>query len=186
MTKQEIRKKILAKRNNLSKTWAIKLSKKIHKRLIATKEFRRAKTIMFYMAKDNEVETKSAIELALRRRKTVCTPCTDKINHRLHPAIIKDLERDLVEGSFGILQPRKKAARPKKIDLIITPGVAFDINGYRLGRGKAYYDKFFEEMGNTPRIGLAFEFQIVRKLPVDNHDIPMDKVITEKRIITKN
>ena len=183
MTKEEIRKRTLAKRNNLSKNWAINKSKLIHRRLVATKEFQKARTIMFYITKNNEVETKSTIELALRKEKTVCAPCTDRNNHRLHPAIIKNLGMDLQKGSFGVLEPHKKAARPKKIDLIITPGIAFDINGYRLGWGKAYYDRFLEDIGNTSKIGLAFDFQIVNELPVDSHDIPMDKVITEKRII---
>lgn len=183
MTKQEIRKRILEKRNNLNKQWIVNKSRKIHRRLVSTKEFQKAGTIMFYITKDNEVETKSMIELALRKRKTVCAPCTDKINRKLHPAIIKDLKRDLVKGNYDILEPRKKASRPKKIDLVITPGIAFDANGHRLGRGKAYYDRFLERLKNIPKIGLAFDFQIVDKLPVDNHDIPVDKVITEKRII---
>lgn len=186
MTKQEIRKKILAKRNRLPKNWVTNKSKIIHKRLIATKEFRRAKTIMFYIATDNEVETKSSVELALRQKKQICAPCTDRINNRLHPAIIENLKTDLKEGCYGILQPPKNTvSSPKKIDLIITPGIAFDLNGSRLGRGMAYYDRFLKNMGNIPKIGLAFDFQIIGQLPVDTHDIAMNKVITEKRIISK-
>ena len=183
MNKQEIRKTLLRKRNKLPKSWVISQSKKIHQRLAVTKEFQKAETIMFYITKDNEVETKSMVELALRLRKTVCAPCVDKINHKLHPAIIKDQKKDLIVGSYNIFEPRKQAKRPKKIDLVILPGIAFDVNGHRLGRGKAYYDRFLKNLEDIPKIGLAFDFQILNKLPVDTHDISMDKVITEKKTI---
>ena len=183
MNKQEIRKILLGERSNLTKSWVISQSKKIHRRLVSTKEFQKAKTIMFYITKNNEVETKSMVELALRRRKTVCAPCVDRINHKLHPAIIKDQKKDLMVGTYNILEPRKKTKRPKKIDLVILPGIAFDVNGHRLGWGKAYYDRFLKNLGYIHKIGLAFDFQILNKLPVDIHDISMDKVITEKRII---
>lgn len=183
MTKQKIRTKISEKRNKLSKTLATDKSHKIHKRFIATAEFKNAKSIMFYIKKNNEVDTESMIELALRKRKTVCAPCTDKTNRKLHPAVIKNLKEDLAYGHYRILEPRKKDIKPKRIDLIVIPGIAFDEEGHRLGRGKAYYDNFLKHIKDIPKIGLAYNFQILKKLPRDGHDIPMDKIITEKRII---
>ena len=183
MNKQEIRKLILSKRKKLSKTWVVKQSKKIHKCLIATKEFKKASTVMFYITKDNEVDTSSMIKYALSKNKTVCVPCVDNTNYTMHPAIINNLDKDLVSGNYCILEPSNRNNKPKNIDLIITPGIAFDKNGHRLGWGKAYYDKFLEKTGDLLKIGLGFDFQIVENLPIDSHDIPMDIVITEKRTI---
>ena len=183
MIKTDIRKIITNKRNILNKSWVNKQSIKIHRRLISTKEFKESNIIMFYITKDNEVDTKLSIELALRLKKTVLAPCVDKKNCRLNLGAIEDLKNDLTTGRYDILEPRKRNIGVKKIDLIITPGIAFDTNGNRLGRGKAYYDKFFKNIKHVHRIGLAFDFQILKNVPIHNHDIPMDKIITEKRTI---
>lgn len=188
MDKKKIRKLLLKKRNTLSKMEVNRWSNEIFHRFITTEEYKNAKTIMFYVSKDNEVETKPIIEYAIKHKKNVCVPKTDRIKHKLYPIKIKSLNKDLQLGIFGLQEPilnRKKIVPVNKIDLIITPGIAFDINGYRLGWGKGYYDRFLEKTGVIPKIGLAFTLQIVPKLPVDKHDMPMDMVITEKRIINK-
>lgn len=184
MVKTSVRKKILAKRNSITKKFVNEASKKIYKRLINTSEYNNAKTIMFYVSKDNEVETRSMIEDTIKKSKKICVPKTDRLNHKLHPVMIKDMDSDLELSHFGLHEPRLdrgKLVSITKIDLIITPGIAFDRDGYRLGWGKGYYDRFLENTGNIPKIGLAFDFQIIPQLPRDSHDIPVDIVITEKR-----
>ena len=92
---------------------------------------------------------------------------------------------DLKISSYGILEPKKdkiKNISSDKIDLIIVPGVAFDLKGNRMGHGKGYYDRFLNLVKSTS-IGLAFEFQIIENIPVESHDKPIDMIITEKRII---
>jgi len=184
MSKQKLRKLMLDKRNKLSKTWTTNNSKKIYKRLAATKEYKTANTIMFYITKDNEVNTSAMIEHALSNNKKVCAPCVDKASRTMYPTFIDNLEKDLKIGSYCILEPCNRKNKPKKIDLVITPGIAFDKRGYRLGWGKAYYDNFLKGK-SISKIGLVFDFQIVKKIPIDSHDIPMDKVITEKRTINR-
>lgn len=186
MKKSDIRDRILAKRVNLDKTFVENASEKIYQRLSKTEEFCNAKTIMFYVSKDNEVSTHSMIKNAIDAGKKICVPYTDRINHTICPVIIEDMEKDLAPGAFGILEPKeKKESHTILIDLIITPGIAFDENGYRLGWGKGYYDRFLEKLNRIPRIGLAYDFQIVKELPRDKHDVPVDMVITEKRIIKR-
>lgn len=73
---------------------------------------------------------------------------------------------------------------PNEIDLIITPGVAFKKDGYRVGYGGGYYDRFLSKIPNTQTIAIAFSLQIVDELPIDNYDIPVDYIYTEKNIIT--
>lgn len=174
------------KRKRLNTHWVQKQSKRIHQRLIKTKEFRQAKTIMFYLAKGNEVATAASIELALKRKKQVCAPWTNKKRKTICSIGIRNIQNDLCPGNYGILEPRKKGKRvinPKKIDLIIVPGTAFDLARNRLGRGLAYYDRFLAQAGKRIKIGLAFDFQIIPRLPTQRHDIALDKIITERRII---
>jgi len=81
--------------------------------------------------------------------------------------------------SFGILEPEGESfTELQDIDLIIVPGVAFDKNNNRLGRGKAYYDKLLNYV-NCHKYGVCFDFQLVPNVPADQHDVKMDKVITD-------
>ena len=156
--------------------------------------------IMFYLAKDNEVSTAASIHLALKMKKKVCVPCTNKQKKTIRSISIENCKDDLCAGNYGILEPRRKGKRrisPKKtvynhsskavprsgIDLIIVPGTAFDLARNRLGRGLAYYDRFLAKAAKSTTIGLAFDFQIVPRLPNQGHDVPMDRIITERRII---
>lgn len=183
MDKQNIRKKILQKRNELSLVEVKKRSNKIFRKLITTEEFRNAKTIMLYVSKDNEVATRTIIKYIIKHKKNICVPKIDTINRKLYPIKIKDPDEDLQIGHFGIYEPIldiKRIIPKNKIDLIVTPCIAFDKLGYRLGWGKGYYDRFLENTKGIPKIGLAYSFQIVPKLPRDKYDMPLDMVITEK------
>jgi 5-formyltetrahydrofolate cyclo-ligase len=87
------------------------------------------------------------------------------------------------------LEPKKnyiKEVSIESIDLIIVPGVVFDRNGNRIGHGMGYYDRLLKKSHNIPRIGLAFEFQIVKKIEAEEHDERIDMIITEDRIINCN
>ena len=90
---------------------------------------------------------------------------------------------DLVIGKFNILEPKDRFKTKEELDLIIVPGLVFDKKGNRIGHGKGYYDSFLKKHPNATKIGLAFEDQINKKILVEDHDIPMDFIITEKRII---
>lgn len=98
-------------------------------------------------------------------------------------AEITHCRRDLQgRGLFGLCQPARPWRRlpPERMDLVIVPGLAFDRNGHRLGRGGGYFDRFLEKVpAQVPRIGLAFRFQVVARLPRESHDQPVDRVITD-------
>ena len=92
---------------------------------------------------------------------------------------------ELEPGYYGILTPKKEFIRyidPKEIDLIIVPGAAFDRQGYRVGFGGGYYDRFLTDL-NCMKISIAFGLQIVDKVPREGHDLPVDMIITEKETI---
>jgi len=181
--KEKLRKQIKEKRGRQSKEENRKKSKEIKERLFNLKEYRIARTVLFYVSYDGEVFTHDIIKEALDDKRVV-VPISDKEDCSLNLSILENWN-DLEEGSYGILEPRKDCIKEisiDEIDLIIVPGVAFDLNGNRLGHGKGYYDRLLEKT-NAISIGLAFEFQIVKNIPTEINDKPVDLIITENRII---
>jgi 5-formyltetrahydrofolate cyclo-ligase len=179
--KRILRKRHLEKRESLLPEEVLKRSEKIKKALFRLSEYKQSKTILFYVSKGNEVRTIEMIKEALKE-KTVVVPKADKKNKRLLISKIKSLD-ELDEGCFGILEPVTiSKIEIKDIDLIIVPCVAFDKSCNRIGHGGGYYDRFLKKI-KIPRIGLAFESQIADEIPCEPHDIKLDRIITEKRVI---
>ena len=183
-SKDAIRKKILTLRRNQKEEERFKKSKIIQKKLFLTPEFRNARVILFYAACDGEVETFDMIRKSLELGKTVALPKIMKQEKKIIPLIIHDLENDLEIGPYNIRQPKDNYTRPvdlKDIDLVAVPGVAFDKDNHRLGRGAGYYDRFLKDFPDTtPKFGLAFDFQIVQQLPHPQaHDVAVTRVISD-------
>jgi len=181
--KEKLRKEIKEKRRKLSKEENRKKSKEIKEKLFGLKEYRDARVVLFYVSYNGEVFTHDMI-LESFYKKNVIVPVSNKEDNTLILSRLKSWD-ELSIGSYRILEPRIEKIRKtniKDIDLIIVPGVAFDIKGNRMGHGKGYYDKLLSEAKATT-IGLSFEFQIVEKIPVEPHDIPVHKIVTEDRII---
>ena len=183
--KNKIRMDLKDKRAKLSKQDVIKFSNRIKNKLFEMEEFKQASYLMFYISYNNEVYTHDMIKECLKNKKKVIVPISDRKNRYL---ILSELNswNDLITGSYGILEPREDKVKKVpivQIDLIIVPGVGFDEHGRRIGHGKGYYDNLLRNSKNALHIGLAFEVQILKEIPVDSHDIPVKKIITEKRVI---
>ena len=180
--KQKIRKKIKEKIKSYSELEKSQKSAIIKLRLINEEDFKKAKCVMFYVSLKDDVDTLSMIDETLKMGKRVTVPVILKEEKRLIASEIKNRENDLECQHFGICQPRKghlKEIPLEDIDLVVVPGVAFDKENSRLGRGHGYYDRFLCCLPKrTKTIGLAFDFQIVENLPKDSHDIPVSKIIT--------
>lgn len=151
---------------------------------MAVPEFAASRFILFYAALKGEVQTSGAVEESLARGKRVALP---KVEHNELRVFEIRSYNDTRKGAFNIPEPDEKKsveADPESLDLIIVPGIAFDEKGTRLGFGKGYYDRFLKSISRKPPfVGLAFEFQMVEEaVPMEN-DVPMDFVVTEKRII---
>jgi 5-formyltetrahydrofolate cyclo-ligase len=182
--KEEVRKELIKLRKNLSKNEILENSEKIKNRLFKMTEFRESSTILFYVSYDNEVYTHKMIKESITIKKNVVVPLTDKKNKIL---ILSKLDSwdDLGPGAYNILEPKKEKIKEisvNELDLIIVPGVGFDNHGHRIGHGKGYYDNLLKNFEKLT-IGLAFEFQIIKNIPIEKHDIPIDKIVTEKRLI---
>ena len=184
MTKSVLRQQLLRRLRTQPIAKRLLKSIAIRDALRRTKFYRGAKVIMCYVAVDGEVETRPILRQILRDRKQVAVPVTLAGEKKLVAALIQDVDRDLrVEGPFGIPQPspgERRVIPLKKLSLILVPGVAFDRKGERLGRGGGYFDRFLSLVPpKIPRLGLAFRFQVVKKIPREEHDQPVLKVITD-------
>jgi len=188
MNKEEIRRDILKKRHSLSRDDIRNKSEQVFLHLAKTVDYRNFQNIMFYAATKSEVQTEEMIKKSMKMGKNVFIPIilSDCIN--LAASEIFDFDSELEKGEKGILKPKKEYYRiftPENIDLIIIPGVAFDLRGNRIGRGFGYYDNFLRKIpSSTKIIALAFEIQIVKRIIADKNDMPVHEIITEKRIIT--
>jgi len=187
MNKEEIRRNILKKRLSLPYEDIRDRSRQIFLHLTETVEYRNSQNIMFYAATRSEVQTEEMIKASIRMGKNIFVPVILTECANLTPSKIFDFDTELERGKKGILEPKKEYHRlctPENIDLIIVPGVAFDLDGNRIGRGFGYYDNFLRKVHSSAKIiALAFEMQIIEKIPTDKNDIPVHKIITEKRII---
>ena len=134
------------------------------------------KVIMLYSALPDEVPTQILMDELVAQGKTVLLPRvisdTDMELHRYTG------KQDLQTGAYGILEPTGEPFTDyKAIDIAIVPGMAFDAEGHRLGRGKGYYDRFLSRVPYLYKIGLCFSWQMVDHIPCDEHDVVMDEVI---------
>jgi len=179
-----IRTELLKKRNNLSESNKLNFSDKIKKTLFDLSEYKKAKTILCYMPVNNEVDIISLIKDSLKNKKRVALPRVNKKEHSIEVFEIKNIDNDLEIGCYNILEPKfeNKRLNYSDIDLILVPGVAFDCHGFRIGYGKGYYDGLLKNT-NATKIALAYEFQVHDTLPSESHDVCVDKIITENRVI---
>lgn len=187
MDKSEARKKILGIRNNLKLEEVEQKSKIIMDKITSLDEYKDSKVVFIYMSFKNEVKTYDLIERMLIENKRVVIPYTDTKNTVIIPSEIKSLKDDLVLNPFGYYEPvleKAKQVEIEELDLIIAPGVVFDDSLNRVGFGKGYYDRILSKKRKDTRvIAVAFEFQVLDEVPTEPHDIKMDMIITEERII---
>lgn len=185
--KTEIREEALQARIKLSPALNREKSGLITRRFFTLPDYKKAATVMFYVSRSSEVDTHRMIQRALEEKKRVAVPVMIPEKRRLIPVVIHDFYRDLAPGKMGVLEPvlsEEVILPPGEIDLLVLPGLAFDRRGNRVGRGQAYFDIFLKELSpEAARVGLAFEMQIIEEVPVDSHDMPVDKIVTEKRVI---
>ena len=164
------------------------LSKAICDRFMALPEYTSAKTVLFYLDVRAEVRTRHSLPTALASGKTIIVPwCNDQGELELFR--LEDMS-ELAVGMYKILEPKpelrtlaEKHVRPRDLDLVMVPGVAFDRRGARMGHGKGYYDKLLQHARtDAPLVALAFECQLFPEVPVAPHDVFMDRIITEAAV----
>ena len=188
VTKKDLRKRLLRQLRQQPQETCRAKSLRITRRLRRLRLYRKAQVILCYAAFDGEVETGRILSQALADGKRVAVPVMRRGSKRIFPTEILDHRRDLkTAGHLGIPQPKRRVLRRVplgKLELVVVPGVAFDRHGGRLGRGGGYFDRFLSRLpASVPCVGLAFQFQVVKNLPVESHDRPVSKVVTEKGVL---
>jgi len=185
--KRELRKEIIKFRDRFTGAEIAEKSARIAQNLYSVQAYREANTVMFFISFGSEVNTGPMIKETMKRGKLALAPKAVPETKELIPSEILDPDRDLVPGAYNIPEPGPETLRPRDpeiIDLLIVPGVGFDLEGGRLGYGGGYYDRFFERLRpGVPLVALAFEMQIRPYVPLDQWDRRVDLIITEKRII---
>ena len=184
MGKDSIRQVVREKRRLLDASFVEEASLKVQKLFFSLEELNVADRLGLYAASENEVNTRDIFNRLYMDRKRLFFPLVSEQSKALHFSRVHKWE-DLIVGFKGILEPADKNRILKDINdlqLIILPGVAFDIRGNRLGRGSGYYDRLLKGYRGT-RIGLAYEFQILDSLPANADDQCVDCIVTEERII---
>ncbi|MBA01168.1 MAG: 5-formyltetrahydrofolate cyclo-ligase [Chloroflexi bacterium] len=180
--KQILRKKALRVRNAISKIDQKKYSEKILKLLLSMPVLQSSSSIHTYVSKDSEVMTHQLIYTLLERNINVICPRIQKHNELGHSTISSF--NDFKKNKLGILEPKEElpSFSINDLDVIIVPGLAFTRTGNRIGYGGGFYDRFLIKT-NAISIGLAFDKQVINKLPHNKDDSILDYIVTEKEII---
>ncbi|HLC93273.1 MAG TPA: 5-formyltetrahydrofolate cyclo-ligase [archaeon] len=179
MDKALLREKISKQRLALSKSEISSLSARICSNALKLKELKGAKNIGIYLSFRNEVDTTELISSLVALGKDVFVPVL--VNDKMEFAKYRP-SAELSKSKLGNPEPAAQViADAASIELFFVPGVAFDKRGYRIGWGKGYYDKFLSENKKNIKVGLAYGFQIVDKIPNEKHDVKLDCVVTEKK-----
>lgn len=182
MLKSSIRDKILTQRRQQSVESALAKSIKIQQRLAATSEFRHAGSVALYSPIHGEVFTEGLFDVCRQEGRTLAYP---RVRGEQLDFVQVEQRHELAPGGFGVLEPTGSLpVLPSALDLIVVPGVAFDGSGFRLGYGKGFYDRALHAKSSTAvLVGVCFELQLVDVLPAESHDIRMNMVVTEERIL---
>lgn len=185
--KKTIRDRVLRLRGKFfSSGQADEASKKIIETLKKHPSYQTAQSIMCFVSFGTEVHTHEFLKEALAEGKRVFVPYIKSKAEGMNACEIKDFS-ELELGYFNILTPKEEFRRitSEEPDLVIVPAVAYDLQGYRVGYGGGFYDRYLGQLrDSTSRIGIGFSEQVVDKVPVESFDQPIDILITPEKIYT--
>jgi 5-formyltetrahydrofolate cyclo-ligase len=156
------------------------------RQVAAMHELLSAEWVMGFVSFGTEVHTHELLRTLLAEGRHVCVPSFDPVGQRYICSELRQFDEDLREGVFRILEPRRDVIRPvhaEKVNAWLVPGLAFDRHGNRLGRGIGYFDRLLVGARGVT-IGVGYDFQLVREVPAEAHDVRLDFIVTETEIVT--
>jgi 5-formyltetrahydrofolate cyclo-ligase len=184
--KTDLRREITSRRDCIPGPVRAIKDEAICERFVSLPAYKKARSLLLFASFRSEVSTTPIIRHALNDGKRVCLPRVNRAERKLDLFYINGIE-DLESGYMGIPEPVEAPERkvsPGEMDLIMMPGIAFDSEGGRLGYGGGYYDRLIGGMERRPPlVAVAYEEQILEKIPVEEHDIRVDVIITDRRLI---
>jgi len=178
--KAELREKMLIKRSQLSREEVLEKSKIITEKVFSLDDYKSAEVILCYISFDNEVSTEDLIKESLKNKRVV-VPVTKR-------SLISELStlEETKENVYGIREPvNMDPVNLKEIDIAFVPGIVFDKKCNRIGFGCGYFDRLLKKLTDVPKYALAFEFQVLDRIPIESHDVQVDYIITEEKIYKK-
>lgn len=175
MDKTELRREIRARKRAMTEAEIEERSARLAQLFFASRAYQNAKTIYGYLSYNQEVRTVPMLERALKDGKKVAVP---KVYGEEMKFLYLDDLTAVAKGYAGIPEPiADEPVAHDETALVLMPGLAFDPQGHRIGYGGGFYDKFLAAEPNHPTLALCYEFQMLPKLDVEDHDIPVDTVL---------
>ena len=185
VVKKEIRTAMKARLATVSPDETLRASNSVLAQLESLEQWKRAETVLAFLSMKDEINTIPILEAAREQGKTFAVPRVvgpDLVFYQL-----SYLEKDVAPGAFGILEPVSGLC-PVAVETLsehhsvaLVPGLAFDKENFRLGRGKGFYDRFLASAGDSLyKIGIGYSFQLVEKVPREPHDKALDLIITSR------
>ena len=171
--KDKLRTYIKQRKKNITETQKSIEAQEVFDKIEELVEFVNAKTILLYWSMPDELPTHNFI-VKWCQKKQILLPVVKGDDMLIKPFSNK---QELIKSDFGVWEPATQKEFINSVDMIIAPGLAFDRNKNRLGRGKGYYDRYFIK-SNIIKIGIGFNFQLFNKVPTNHYDIKLDKIIT--------
>jgi 5-formyltetrahydrofolate cyclo-ligase len=188
--RQLLRRQILNLRNQLRMEERTQLDRRLCRRALELPVVQNKQRFFVYCSYQSEVATGELIDQLLVMGKTVCVPLSDPATATMQAVLLTCPHTELVSGYKGIPEPAsvlvpERIHPPEQIEVAFIPGSVFDHQGYRLGYGGGYYDRFLALVApQVLRIGLAYSFQVVARIPRLAHDVPMDLLVTENEVFS--
>lgn len=181
--KNELRQKYRTLRDSFGEEFIENASILVCKTLAERQEFINADTVLFYYPVKNEISPLLIFDLCLKMGKTVAFPVCQAHNSTLVFKKVSSLD-DLSKSTFDLLEPNKNCEiiTPSQNTVCIVPAIAFSRDGHRIGYGKGYYDRFLANFSGTS-IGLSYSALVCNNFSQNDHDIPVDMIITEREVL---
>ena len=185
MNKKILRKELMKKRDALTLNEIKDYSEKIAENLYNTSIYKESENIFIFVSYKSEVNTHNIIKHSIAEGKKIYVPVTDSVTKTMKASRLRDFSQ-LKEGYMHILEPAEEYIEitdSNVLDLVIVPGLLFDKNGYRIGYGGGFYDKFFASLErDVKKLGIGYDFQFTSgNIEHDDFDIPVDYFLSEKK-----
>lgn len=184
VAKAGVRRRALAERDRLPPEARAVAAAAVARRIVDLVEWHDARTLGLYVAIGSEVPTRPLLEAALASGKRVAVPRTLVAEHAIALHEVESLD-ELAPGAFRVPEPDPRVhadVAREDVDVVVVPGVAFDATGHRLGYGRGYFDRFLDGFRGL-KVGVTYDALVADALPAEAHDVRMDVLVTERRVI---
>jgi 5-formyltetrahydrofolate cyclo-ligase len=183
-SKAELRQKIRAQLGKIS--LAVRMAESLELCARLEPQLQSAHTILFFAPLPDELDVWPLLQKLLPAKRICALPAFDAAVQYYSARRVKNLETDIFTGKFGVSEPLLECEEIPldRFDLVLVPGVAFDLNGNRLGRGRGFYDRILATASGV-KCGVAYDFQLVEKIPTEPHDAKVSFVFTPSRCVRR-